>query len=153
MEGKADGFTLVEVVVAVTILVLVLSAALLLYAQGALVYKREEVQVDIQENARIALDRLVRELRSAKEIVTIQSNSITFILDDGSRVRYYHDVGRQQLMREKGGGVNPVASFIKDLRFEKEAEDDPSHALIGITLVAGEREKEGFTLSTKVLVR
>lgn len=153
MRAKAEGFTLVEVVVAVTILVIALSAALLLYAQGTLIYNREEVQVDVQENARIALDRLVRELRSAKEINEVKINSITFTLDDGSRVRYYHDTFRQQLMREKGSGVNPVASFIKDLRFEREPPYASSDVLIKITLVAGERENEGYTFSTNVFVR
>lgn len=153
MRAEADGFTLVEVVVAVTILVMALSAALLLYAQGTLMYNREEVQVDVQENARIALDRLVRELRSAKEINEVKANSITFTLDDGSRVRYYHDTFRQQLMREKDSGVNPVASFVKDLRFEREPPYASSDVLIKITLVAGERENEGYTFNTNVFVR
>jgi len=153
LRVKVAGFTLVEVVVAVTILFIVLSAALALYVQGTLMYKREESGVEIQENARIALDRLVRELRSAREIDEVKATSITFTLDDGSKVRYYHDISRQQLMREKNGGVNPVASFIKDLRFEREPPDASHDVLVRITLVAGEGDGEGSTFTTNVFVR
>lgn len=153
MRAKVAGFTLVEVVVAVTILLIALSVALALYVQGTLMYKRQEIGVEVQENARIALDRLVRELRTAREINEVRATSITFTLDDGSQVRYYHDTSRQQLMRQKGGGVNPLASYIRDLRFEGEPPGASQGVLIKITLVAGEGEGRTSTFTTSVFVR
>ncbi|GFN23296.1 prepilin-type N-terminal cleavage/methylation domain-containing protein [Thermanaeromonas sp. C210] len=153
MAGKRAGFTLVEVVVAVTVFVLALSGALALYLQESRVFKDTEARVEVQEHARIALDRVVRELRTAKEVNEVRATSVTFTLEDGSRVRYYHDATRQQLMREKNGGVNPVASYVRDLRFSGELMGATGDLLIRITLAAGMGEDQTFTLTTSVLVR
>ncbi|KUK11815.1 MAG: Uncharacterized protein XD51_1267 [Moorella sp. 60_41] len=153
LAGKKAGFTLVEVAVAVTVFLLALSGALALYLQGTMVFRQTEARVEVQEHARIALDRLVRELRMAREVIQVTNSSITFTLEDGSLVRYYYDAHRQQLMRDKSGGVNPVASYIKELRFEKEPPGATRDFLIRITLVAGAGEGESVTLRTSVLVR
>ncbi|MGI9953177.1 prepilin-type N-terminal cleavage/methylation domain-containing protein [Moorellaceae bacterium AZ2] len=153
MRSKRAGFTLVEVVVAVTIFVLALSAALALYVRGTQMFRGEEIRVEVQENARVALDRMVRELRTAREINGVSATSITFTLEDGSQVRYYHDTSRQQLMRQKDGGVNPVASYIKDLRFTDDPPGATRDVLIRITLVAGRGEDKASTFTTSVFVR
>lgn len=158
MRAGAAGFTLVEVVVALTLFVLVLGAALGLYTQGTLMYKRQEIGVEVQENARLALDRMVRELRTAQQIDEMTSTSIKFTLYDETQskyyqVRYYYDASRRQLMREKDGGSNPVAGYIQGLQLEREPPGASREVLIKITLVVGGKEGNTSTFTTSVFIR
>lgn len=155
MRRKTGGFTLVEVVIAVALFSLVLGVALSLYGQGVTLFNRQEAEVEAEENARIALDRLVRELRTAVAVEEIGSNYVKLVLSDGTRVRYYHDSNRRQLMREVSRGVNPVASFITGLSF---ASDPPNPAgkrgvLVKIVLEVTDTRGRSTTLNTAVFVR
>lgn len=87
------GFALLEVLIAVTIFVIVLFAIYLIYEANQKTYARGEEKADLQQNARIAMETLVRELRMAGddpsgtaqypivEIDTTNYASITFIAD------------------------------------------------------------------------
>lgn len=63
-EGLA-GFSLVETLLAATISVVVLLGLYLVYEVNQATFIRGEQQADLQQNARIGMDRLVRELRLA----------------------------------------------------------------------------------------
>lgn len=153
------GFTLVEVVVAVLIFSLVMGAALVLYQQGVFSWNREEARVDVQENLRIGLDRMSRELRSAVALYEATNNSIGFKSADGKTVRYYHrdDVG--QLMREVDGGHNPVASYVTALRLAYyDADNNPTQNLenirrVEITLTGRKGGGPEVTMTTSVKIR
>lgn len=59
------GFTLAEVLVATTLSTMVLLGLYLLYDVNQATFIRGEQRTDLQQNARIGMDRLVRELRLA----------------------------------------------------------------------------------------
>ncbi|MEE8282484.1 MAG: prepilin-type N-terminal cleavage/methylation domain-containing protein, partial [candidate division NC10 bacterium] len=59
------GFTLAEVLVATTLSTMVLLGVYLLYDVNQATFIRGEQRTDLQQNARIGMDRLVRELRLA----------------------------------------------------------------------------------------
>ena len=61
----AAGFTLLEVLLASAMGVLILVAAYAIYESGQSTYKRAERKTDIQQNARAALDTVVRQIRMA----------------------------------------------------------------------------------------
>jgi len=100
------GFTLIEVLVAVTVGILII---LLTYASHSLVVRmteRESRKIELVQNGRVALDRITRELRQSDELVTIlpevgddpgnlPPTEIIFqdghALDPISYVRYYLD--------------------------------------------------------------
>lgn len=87
------GLALLEVLIATTIFVIVLFAIYLIYETNQKTYARGEEKADLQQNARIAMETLVRELRMAGddpsgtaqyplvEIDTTDYASITFIAD------------------------------------------------------------------------
>lgn len=60
-----SGFTLVELLVAATLFTIVALAIYLFYDTSQATYAKGEKQSDIQQNARVALDRIAREMRLA----------------------------------------------------------------------------------------
>ncbi|MDN5346867.1 MAG: hypothetical protein PWP65_431 [Clostridia bacterium] len=161
------GFTLVEVVVAVLIFSLLVGAALALYHQAVLSWRREEARVDVQENLRIGLDRMSRELKTALRLVEAQEGRLGFIIeakdDAGNTVQktvyYYRDSARGQLMRKVDGGQNPLASYVTVLRLVYyDAGDNPTQNLdsirrVEITLTGRKGNGPEVTMTTSVRIR
>jgi len=130
--GQA-GFSLAEIVMATAISSVVLLALYLLYDVNQVTFVKGEQQADLQQNARIAMDRIVRELRLAGSerqptpvipascATAIQSATATSISvianinsdDPTERVEYTHDnlsnpprINRQQWNPVAGPGCN-----------------------------------------------
>lgn len=136
--GGQSGFTLIELVVAVSLFTLVIGAALSLYQQGVLAWQRGEKGVDVQENLRLGLDRMSRELRTATVLREAKVNSVKFDTAYAKTVRYYYDPEKGQLMREVDGGSNPLASCVTGLSlkyYNKNGEEKTDGDLSEITLV------------------
>ena len=75
------GFTLVELLVVIAVLGLMLAGLLSVQMQGQQAYLIGSHRVEAQQNARIALELMARELRSAVRIVTLGSaTDITFVV-------------------------------------------------------------------------
>jgi len=131
-QGEA-GFSLAEILMATAISSVVLLALYLLYDINQVTFVKGEQQADLQQNARIAMDRIVRELRlagserqptpvipasCATAIQSATATSISFIAnidaDDATeRVEYTYDnasnpprVKREQWTSAAGPGCN-----------------------------------------------
>lgn len=63
------GVTLVEALTAAVLLAIVLVGAFGLYEQGVRHWVHTEANLDVQDNLRIAMDFLVRDIRQAREII------------------------------------------------------------------------------------
>ncbi|MEK7653308.1 MAG: prepilin-type N-terminal cleavage/methylation domain-containing protein [Patescibacteria group bacterium] len=70
-KSNKNGFTLLEVLIAlaVTMLVFLLIFSIYHLSQGA--YQRTDVKAELTQNGRVILDRLVRELRQTPDVVTV----------------------------------------------------------------------------------
>lgn len=86
--GRQQGATLVEVVLAVAIFSLILTTALAFYAGGLQSWSRGLSALDRQQNARIAMDEIVRELRYARSLEGFQ--------DEGVLPLYNHEIEGQR---------------------------------------------------------
>ncbi|MCK4967796.1 MAG: type II secretion system protein [Candidatus Aenigmarchaeota archaeon] len=65
-----SGFTLVEMLVTVNLTILILLSAYGLYQAGQNVYKRVGDKQEITQNAYVVLDRIGREIRQSREIIS-----------------------------------------------------------------------------------
>lgn len=80
------GFTLAELLVSIAVIGMVMAGVFILQQQGQLAYLWGTTRVEVQQNARLALDLMTRELRSALSLsavgtcsdATNGSNTITF---------------------------------------------------------------------------
>lgn len=83
------GFTLTELLVVVAILGLMLAAIVTVQMQGAQAYLIGSHRVEAQQNGRVALELMVRELRSATVVTAIPgATDLTFVDENGTTIRY-----------------------------------------------------------------
>lgn len=65
-----SGFTIIELVVAISLMVLLLMMVMGIYVISQRAYTKIDHQAEISQNGRVIMDRLVRELRQTPDIVT-----------------------------------------------------------------------------------
>lgn len=83
MTNNERGYTLAELLTAMAVMGLLLAGLLLTLQEGQTAYQYGAGRAEVQQNARVALDRMLRELRTATTITTASSNAVTFTyLDD-----------------------------------------------------------------------
>ncbi|MBI2160858.1 MAG: type II secretion system protein [Candidatus Rokubacteria bacterium] len=79
------GYTLAELLTAMAVLALLMAGLFLTLQEGQTVYSFGAGRAEVQQNARVALERVLRELRTGTKVTVANSNSITFeFLDEGS---------------------------------------------------------------------
>ena len=61
--NNQKGFTLIETIIALTILSFLVTAVLLIYAEGYLNYAKNNQKMEVQENLRFTLNKMSREIR------------------------------------------------------------------------------------------
>ena len=72
------GFTLAELMVACAVVGIVLAGTFVAMKQGANAYEYSTGRVEVQQTARVALDRMIHDLRSGSSVTAATANSITF---------------------------------------------------------------------------
>ena len=72
------GFTLVEIVMVIVILGVIGAFTFSFVADGVRAFQKSRDRKDLYDQGRLALERMVRELRDGKEITDCSSDSITF---------------------------------------------------------------------------
>jgi len=93
-----SGFTLAEMVITITIFVLIVGAVFSAYTLSHRAYLEGEKAAEITQNGRVILERMTREIRQAKEIVTELSTTST---DATSTIEFQdgHDISTIHYIR------------------------------------------------------
>lgn len=119
--NNEKGYTLAELMVAMAVLGLLLAGIFLTLQEGQSAYQYGAGRAEVQQNARVALDRMLRELRTASTIITATATDLKFTYLDGTStlitVEYTlsgnptagHPV---QLQRNQAGAANQPAVVI-----------------------------------------
>lgn len=144
------GFTLIEVVVVSVFLALIIATVALYYTTSVRLWKRSNDQTEVQQQARIALSRLVADLQQATSVSFEPGGDwlelkITQPGGEMSIVRYYR---RGNSLIRDTGGYNPVAMYITQLEFNT----SDNERLIKINLAAAKDGVES-RLETTVFLR
>ncbi|MBI2217384.1 MAG: prepilin-type N-terminal cleavage/methylation domain-containing protein [Candidatus Rokubacteria bacterium] len=115
------GFTLAELLVSVAVLGLVMAGVFVLQQQGQIAYLWGSARVEVQQNARFALDLMTRELRSALSITSVGANcnnttgADTITFTDASNAIVIYALSGSVLQRSYAGTntdiIGGVASF------------------------------------------
>lgn len=101
------GFSLAELLIVIALLGLMLTGLLAVQMQGQKAYLIGSHRVEAQQNGRVALELMVRELRSAKSVTLIPSaTDITFVDGNGSTIQY--QLTGSVINRITGGVTTPL---------------------------------------------
>jgi prepilin-type N-terminal cleavage/methylation domain-containing protein len=123
------GFTLAELLVGVAVLGLMMAGLFLTFQGGQASYLVGESRVETQQNARVALDRMLYELRTARQVSTAAANDVqfTFLDDTATLVTVEYSLNGTNLQRNQTtpaiagqpavlvGGVNGFAVTYYDI--------------------------------------
>ena len=83
------GFSLAELLIVIAILGLMLAGIVTVQMQGQKTYLIGAHRVEAQQNGRVALELMIRELRSAQSVTAIpNATSMTFVDGNGSTIQY-----------------------------------------------------------------
>ncbi|RDV83221.1 PulJ/GspJ family protein [Ammonifex thiophilus] len=151
---EEKGFTLLEVLVALTVFSMLSVALFYLVSAGYRSYWQELQRQEVEANLRSALDRITLRVRGAKEVVAVDPvdpkapakgfKSIKVTMPDGTARTYVFDPGSREL---KEDGQPITAPVVKEAVFRVEGKA-VSVVLTGEYLHSGE-----LTLSTQACVK
>ncbi len=113
-------FTLIEVLVSALILSIFVVGVFLVLNTGDITYNMDTAWLDLRQQARLAMDRMVRELREAKKgSVSISGGTtITFNTLTASNIQYYRSGTQNRAIREHPAGTTQIlGNFINSLSF------------------------------------
>jgi len=83
------GFSLAELLVVMAVLSLMLAGLFLIQTQGQTSYLVGSHRVEAQQNGRIALELMIRELRSAQSVTAVPAaTDMTFVDENGVTIEY-----------------------------------------------------------------
>jgi prepilin-type N-terminal cleavage/methylation domain-containing protein len=112
----ARGFTLVELLVAMALLGLILAGVFTLQHQGIQSYLTGASRVEVQQNARTALELMVREFRSAQSVTAVGGAAdVTFVDQTVATIRY--QLSGTTLNRSINGVPTPLVGGVQRLTF------------------------------------
>ncbi len=133
-KNKESGFTLVELLIAMTIGLIILAALSSTFLIQRKTYDVQEQIVEMVQTARAAMDMMTREIRMAGynpagstfEGITYNSSQLQILADlDGNgstadsneNITYTYDGTNFQIDRNTGGGAQPFAENIQSFTF------------------------------------
>jgi prepilin-type N-terminal cleavage/methylation domain-containing protein len=102
-----SGFTLAELLIACAMVGVVLAGAFVALQQGENAYQYSSGRVEVQQNARMAVDRMAHDLRTGSVVTVSNATSVTFqyIDDTGATVTVQYSLTGTNLQRNQ---TNPV---------------------------------------------
>ncbi|MFH1338439.1 MAG: prepilin-type N-terminal cleavage/methylation domain-containing protein [Candidatus Omnitrophota bacterium] len=143
-------FTLVEVLVSAAILSLIIAGLYAVLNIGNATFGTDTKLLDLQQNARLAMEWMVRETRESSPAGTqiAGGNSITFDTPNEADIQYYRDAANFRLVREyPTGTVRIIANNIETLSFSL------SGFVLTIQFTARNPQRADLSLSLKQQVR
>lgn len=134
-KNRESGFTLVEMLIAMTIGLIILTALSSTFLMQRKTYAVQEQIVEMVQTARAAMDMMTREIRMAGydptgatfDGITYNSSQLQILADsDGNgstadsneNITYTYDGTNLQIDRNTGGGAQPFAENIQSFTFD-----------------------------------
>ena len=106
------GFSLSELLVVAAVLGLMLTGLVAVQMQGQQSYLIGSRRVEAQQNGRVALELIVRELRSAQSVTAVPSaTNMTFVDENGITIQY--QLSGAVINRTVGGVTTPLIGGVR----------------------------------------
>jgi prepilin-type N-terminal cleavage/methylation domain-containing protein len=157
---RADGFTLIELVIVMAILVTIVTAITALFTTAAKSALEEDRRFQAQQTARVAVDKMRREVHCATSVTSVSATSVTVNLPAGCQATgaIVYDTqlvstGRYRLRR---AGVQIADYLTSGSVFAYTAPTTSSLGKLALDLRVNVRPNEGWKtwrLTTDIVLR
>lgn len=84
MGGRENGFTLIEMLVSISILTVIMAGMFAFLFGASRHWNTGQNAADMTENARLGLNRMTREVKQASQVMTAQSDQVAFRVNFGT---------------------------------------------------------------------
>lgn len=101
LTRRQEGYTILELLAALAILGLIISAIYSFYLAGLKSWHRGIEQMDSQQSARIAMDKMIRELRYASAVEVRSDEEICFYLAGDTKTYLFRKAGQELVFESK----------------------------------------------------
>jgi prepilin-type N-terminal cleavage/methylation domain-containing protein len=138
MKAMRDerGFTLTELLIVMAVLSMVLGGVFAIQQRGTQSYLMGASRVEVQQNARTALELMVREFRSAQTVTGVGgAGDVTFVDQNGDTLRY--QLVGSTLNRSRNGVAAPLIGGVDALTFTYYSAFDAATNTGTVTAVPG----------------
>jgi len=174
LENLRDdrGLTLIEVITVSLILLLVIGAVYSILLNGMVSLKIGEGQMDVQQNVRVAMNRITREIRGAKKVLNMNeqigdtyypAGENNLYLEDakGTKIWFYlREVNnRVSIYRaawnvgKSDWGRDELAYGIMEMKFDYDQKDPITNARLVTVRITGRQGDRVYTLESKAKLR
>ena len=148
LKINRKGFSLIEMMVALGILSLIIIGLVTFFSGGTRAWVTGQYQLEAQRNARLAMDRMVREIREGTSIDEISSNTTI-------KINYLASFGKSPVTYSLSDTTinrngNPLIHDVKTLNFTY---TDASKVHILLEVDVDNDESPDITLNTDVDLR
>lgn len=142
-------FTLVEIIFVVFFSTIILGLMWSILSAGRDAYYTADTKIEIQDNLRLGMDRMVKELQGASSVDAISDNFLEFTAG-GNTVKY--SIVNNRLIRTEDGNPEILANNINSVEFTLFSGDVLEIDLSGGKSIALQRELN-FNLTSRVVLR
>lgn len=155
-----NGFTLVEVVVSMILMMIVFACLASLFAQSVLIWTIEKNEISIEQTARIAVDTMVREIRYAQDMSLTNTGSLTITKPSGETKTFqlggglhantlYMIINKQGAIPAGGTATNPITeNIVTTLLFTPYPELTNVQAMLITLEVIDQKNNQRYTIHT-----
>ncbi|PRX34779.1 prepilin-type N-terminal cleavage/methylation domain-containing protein [Orenia metallireducens] len=115
MSGKEEGFSLVEILIVITVMAVILSLLYNLQLVGSNLWRRDTDRLELQLDSLLFLKQINQDLRATGELSLVADNStLTLQLDNEELIYYFFDKSAIYRNGEK------VIGFVESSPFQLE---------------------------------
>jgi len=155
---NSNGFTLVEIVITIVLIGILSGIAAMIILQGVMAYSDEQSRSDVHYQARVAMERMAREIRLIRsqgaDITTMANNNLRYIDVNGVTIGF--SWANPTLSRWDGATNDVLASGVTAFTFSYYQQDGITVAtpanvwFVDIAMTATAQSGETLDMRTRV---
>jgi len=156
MSQTSKGVTLIELAIALTVMLMLISLVISVFISSTRVYNLQLGGTDVTWEGQNAIETMVKEIRECYEVTSAEANAITFWwkdLNDNSTREAAETVSFSlagpSLVRAIGSSSGNLSNNVASLNFTYDSPVDPKFVTITLTL-ASQGESTTFESSARL---
>lgn len=110
MSRGTKGFTIIEIMIYVAFVTVAMVIMAKFVADVTINAARSRVVKEVEQNAQITLERMAREVRNSRSLISVAANELVLRASDGSQITLRYNAGASTLERQDNLGITNLTS-------------------------------------------